>query len=119
MLREETNLGLAEAKQLLESTAAGVRQTTISQGEPLPQEVLAELARGNKLQAIKVLRKASGLGLKEAKELVEAAEAGTPGMRSRLSTGLAHGEAPGGALRTILVVVVMLAVGGALWLLFK
>ncbi len=38
----------------------------------LPPEVQAALARGQKIEAIKLLREARGMGLKEAKEAVEA-----------------------------------------------
>ncbi len=38
----------------------------------LPPEAAAALARGELIQAIKIVREATGLGLKEAKDLVEA-----------------------------------------------
>lgn len=38
----------------------------------MPPEVLAALGRGHKIEAIKLLRESHGLGLKEAKEAVEA-----------------------------------------------
>lgn len=38
----------------------------------LPPQVQAALARGQKIEAIKLLREARGMGLKEAKEAVEA-----------------------------------------------
>ncbi len=44
----------------------------------LPDEVQDALVSGNKIEAIKRLREATGLGLKEAKDLVEAHEAGLP-----------------------------------------
>ncbi len=44
--------------------------------ESLPPEVKAALDRGNKIEAIKLLRHVTGLGLKEAKEAVERVEAG-------------------------------------------
>jgi ribosomal protein L7/L12 len=118
LLREETSLGLAEAKALLESNAAGMQAASVSRGQPLPPEVRAELARGNKIEAIKLLRKASGLGLKEAKELVDGAESATPSMQPGRSTGLMRGEAPGGKVRTFFVVLVVLVLGAALWMMF-
>jgi ribosomal protein L7/L12 len=118
LLREQTALGLAEAKELLESNAAEIKQTPLSREPALPPEVRAELARGNKVQAIKILRKATGLGLKEAKELVDRAESPSPGMRSGLSTGLMRGEAPGGMVMTTFVVLVVLTLGVALWVMF-
>lgn len=38
----------------------------------LPEDVVAALVQGNKIEAIKRLRTARGMGLKEAKEAVEA-----------------------------------------------
>ena len=40
--------------------------------------IFRELAAGNKIAAIKLLREASGLGLREAKDLVEAVERQSP-----------------------------------------
>jgi ribosomal protein L7/L12 len=40
----------------------------------LSPELRAELAAGNKIAAIKLLREATGLGLKEAKDAVERME---------------------------------------------
>ena len=39
--------------------------------QDLPAQVVAALERGQKIEAIKLLRELRGLGLKEAKELVE------------------------------------------------
>jgi hypothetical protein len=60
----------------------------------LPPEVTAALERGQVIEAIKLLRQAKGLGLKEAKEAVDAVKAGAP-MASAAdysSDGLAPGE---------------------------
>ena len=38
----------------------------------MPPEVMAALGRGHKIEAIKLLRESRGLGLKDAKEAVEA-----------------------------------------------
>ena len=37
----------------------------------LPADVLAELLKGNKIEAIKLLRQATGLGLKESKDAID------------------------------------------------
>ena len=42
----------------------------------IPASVQAALDRGNKIEAIRLLREATGLGLKEAKDAVEHIEAG-------------------------------------------
>ena len=39
--------------------------------QDLPAQVLAALERGQKIEAIKLLRELRGLGLKEAKDIVE------------------------------------------------
>lgn len=57
----------------------------------LPPEVQTALARGQKIEAIKLLREARGMGLKEAKEAVEAHE--TEGRLGDVSVvqGAGHG----------------------------
>lgn len=45
---------------------------------PLPSDVLAALQRGDKLDAIKKLRAASGVALKEAKEAIDQHLSGEP-----------------------------------------
>lgn len=56
---------------------------------PLPPDVLAALRAGHKIDAIRLMREATGLGLKEAKDAVEAFESGqaphalSPGQVSR------------------------------------
>ncbi len=40
--------------------------------EPLPANVIAAVQRGEKIEAIKILRERTGMGLKEAKDAVEA-----------------------------------------------
>ena len=44
--------------------------------QALPPNVAAALARGNKIEAIKLLREATGLGLAEAKHAIDAGLAG-------------------------------------------
>jgi ribosomal protein L7/L12 len=71
--RQATGAGLAEAKDAVES---------LIDGESLPQQVpveadleravVAQLEEGRKIPAIKLYREATGAGLKEAKEAVEA-----------------------------------------------
>jgi len=47
----------------------------------IPDGVLEPLMRGNKIEAIRVYREATGVGLKEAKDAVEAIEADQKGSR--------------------------------------
>lgn len=71
--------------------------------KPLPDDVLDALRRGNKIEAIKLLRQKTGLGLKEAKDAVEASGE-APAART---TALAPGEVPrsGGRLWLLIAVV--------------
>lgn len=46
--------------------------------EKLPPHIIAEIRTGNKIEAIKLLREATGLGLKEAKDAIEAYHRSAP-----------------------------------------
>lgn len=83
-VRTVTGIGLKEAKDYVEGLAAGVRPPTIAAGYAQPvsagvialspdveREVRRVLATGNKIAAIKLVRQASGAGLKEAKDFVD------------------------------------------------
>lgn len=72
--------------------------------DPLPPEVLAALQRGNKIEAIKQMRQLTGLGLKEAKDAVEASpQHGQLGHRS-------PGEVPrSGSIGWVLLALVVAA----------
>lgn len=78
LLREQSGLGLAQAKNLLEDTLEHSQANTSKLSHPpltTPQEVMqqieAALARGEKLQAIKLLCESTGVSLLEAKERIE------------------------------------------------
>ena len=74
LLREATGLGLKEAKDAIDGHTSGepialsVRSGSL---ESLPPEVLAELRQGKKVEAVRLMRAKTGLGLKEAKDAVE------------------------------------------------
>ena len=75
-LREATGSGLVEAKDAVEALEAG-RQAALLGGQTPPassddDEILGLLRAGNKIAAIKLRRERTGVGLKEAKEAVEA-----------------------------------------------
>ncbi len=55
-------------------------------GKPtLPIAAIAVLQEGNKIEAIKLVRETSGLGLKEAKDLVEVYIASQPALQTRFA----------------------------------
>jgi ribosomal protein L7/L12 len=78
LLRESTGIGLAEAKAQIEQLSAEAAEHAMPAERPgldtpgLPEDVLALARGGRKIEAIKLLREQSGLGLKEAKERIEA-----------------------------------------------
>jgi len=79
--RERTGAGLKESKDAVERIAAGLRTPEGDAAPatgPLRDEDLTQihgmLQRGEKINAIKVYRERTGVGLKEAKDAVEALE---------------------------------------------
>jgi len=76
LIREETGVGLQEAKDAVERLAAGMDPLPASEpvvvDDVLPAEVEMLARAGRKIEAIQVLRARTGLGLKEAKERVDA-----------------------------------------------
>jgi ribosomal protein L7/L12 len=103
VIREHTGLGLAEAKaiadrrgaQLAEDGAVPGERATDAPTPPEPGALYAEIdpliAEGQLIHAIKVARERTGLGLKGAKDLVEA-------RRDQLGRGLAP---PPGAVTSL------------------
>lgn len=75
-LRQATGLGLKEAKDAIDAHLAGlpvsISVREAGSGLQLPADVLAALREGNKIEAIRLLREHTGLGLKEAKDAVDA-----------------------------------------------
>lgn len=77
----ESNPGmdLREAMETVDAHASGKQRFTvdapaevvIAPVDGLPAEAIAALSRGQLIEAIKIVRAATGLGLKEAKDLVE------------------------------------------------
>jgi ribosomal protein L7/L12 len=57
--------------------------TTIA--EPIPEAAVAALQQGNKIEAIKIVRTARALGLKESKDAVEAYVQNNPELQQSLS----------------------------------
>ncbi|HEX6984996.1 MAG TPA: ribosomal protein L7/L12 [Planctomycetaceae bacterium] len=76
--REATGAGLKEAKDAIDALQATRRLDADLRPRPggtdsaLEDELLDLLSRGDKIAAIKVYRKRTGAGLKEAKDAVEA-----------------------------------------------
>jgi len=75
---------------------------------PLPQAALTALQQGRKIEAIKLVREVEGLGLKEAKDRVEAFEASDPMLRERSSAG-SSGDRKGCLWGVVLIALGVLA----------
>lgn len=88
-LRETTGLGLKEAKDVIDQHARGlaVGMTPVAPASTLPPAVAAALRRGNKIDAIKLLREHTGLGLKEAKDAIDAFHLGARTRDGKLGPG--------------------------------
>src|SRR5262245_43442110 len=86
LLREQMGLGLAEAKAAVDAVQMSVLQP-VQSTDQLPRVVTEALSAGRKIEAIKLLREATGLGLKEAKLKVDAAA-------MRFGPTFASGEVP-------------------------
>ena len=73
-LRAATGLGLKEAKDVIDEYASGnpVVVTGVHASQPFSDAVMQAARSGNKIEAIKLLREQTGLGLKEAKDAIEA-----------------------------------------------
>ncbi|SRR5258706_10639671 len=111
-LRESTGLGLKEAKAVIDHYLAGkfAMTTAASPAGRLPPAVTEALRRGNKIEAIKVLREQTGLGLKEAKDAVEKSH-GT----GHAVPGLSPGEIPRSGKVTGFIVAMAVTAAAIIW----
>ncbi|WP_459856982.1 ribosomal protein L7/L12 [Dongia sp. agr-C8] len=81
----------------------------------LPDAAKLALRQGNKVEAIKIVREARGLGLKEAKDVVEASVAQDPMLRAELEGSVKRAR-PGAV---VWLVVLVIAAGVAVYLLVR
>ena len=114
LLREASGMGLKEAKDFIEKDASPTALAAVVRNAPRSgaagigsAEVRQLVAQGKIIEAIKLLREQTGLGLKDAKDLVE-------GMRPPKAVA-PPGE--GLPLKWIVAAVVAAAVCGALYAL--
>jgi len=116
-LRAQTSLSLEQARAAVE---AGVmpdppRRRPVDNPSLTPEAVSA-LASGNKIEAIKLMREATGLGLKQAKALVEQAAPATDNGVDWGTATLAPGEVPRRSGALWLVMVLLAIIAGLAWL---
>jgi ribosomal protein L7/L12 len=115
LYREATGAGLAEAKQAVELIEAGkppAPGADASPGEDQALQGVSDLVRqGRKIEAIKRYREATGLGLKESKDAVDALE------RQINPAAVLAREA--GMRRTLRLLLALAIVAGAVALAFS
>ncbi|MBK6727064.1 MAG: hypothetical protein IPG63_07350 [Xanthomonadales bacterium] len=86
IVREDSGLGLREAKELVEAHAARRADTEAAReaaDAELPLAAIAFLERGQMIAAVRATREHGGLGLKEAKDRVDRYLAEHAGTRQR------------------------------------
>jgi len=69
----------------------------------LSSEVIEAIERGNKIEAIKLLRESTGLGLKEAKDIIDAYEDNRPAG----SQPMRRGDSTNGGIIIVIVLAVL------------
>ena len=109
-------ISLGDAKARVEAHLRGFTTPGAAQqaARALPPDAARALARGDKIEAIKLVRTETGLGLKEAKDWVDAQAS-----PSQFPTGLAPGEVPRHEGRWGWIVVAILLVAAAYFLIFR
>jgi ribosomal protein L7/L12 len=142
IVRDRTGLDVKSAKEAVERYAnrqegpADWQEGDWGRGEPeaaagmqgngpasVPSAALAALAQGNKIEAIRLTREATGLDLAAAKQLVDSHENPALGSFGHLPSGMpSHpmaepGRVPNGGRQWLPIVVVLLVVALA-WLYF-
>jgi hypothetical protein len=92
-------------------------------GDALPPEVVDAWRRGDKIEAIKRLRMATGVGLAEAKAALEGLDRGSPAASpfapraSRADATLAPGEVPRSSQGVVwMITIIALVLVVAAWL---
>jgi ribosomal protein L7/L12 len=108
LLRAHSGLGLAAAKTAVEANGLpsrpGVGTVPFGNAGQLPPAARAALDAGHKIEAIRLLRQARGIGLKKAKAIVDAAQHERPASPSR-SPGQVENSPLNAALWVVLAVV--------------
>lgn len=76
--------------------------------QSIPGAAIAALEQGSKIEAIKIVRIAQNVGLKEAKDIVEAYIDNTPSVKSRMSA--ANAASAKGALRWVFIIAAIVVI---------
>jgi ribosomal protein L7/L12 len=120
IVREATGLGLKEAKEAVERYVPGdapyrAPKRPSTGGEAFPLEAVSALQNGRMIDAVKIVRAAHGVGLKEAKDAVDRYIASDSLLRGRFEAARAEVRK---AVRLWAIALAMLA-GLAVYYFFK
>ena len=119
IVRQETGLGLAEAKQLVEHVDRGGGSLPDSSfrgqfSEPedidMPIAALVALREGKLIDAVAALREKSGLGLMESKQAIEAYLDDNPLLRRQFDDAVAANRKPPVVVIGVVLAIVALGV---------
>ena len=112
-LLRASGIGLKEARDMLEASLKGKPAAAppfpSGGAPPLPMEVIAALQRNQKMEAVRLMREQTGLGLKEAREAVEAYERTRAPTLGELSPGQVS-DTGSAVWRVVILVLLALAV---------
>lgn len=120
-VREANSLDLRTAKEAVDAYVAGNREFTVLPSAPpelderrngFPAEAEAALARGQTLEAVKIVREKYRIGLKEAKDLVDAQRRRHAGPSAPPSPTISRDRMD---WPRVLAVAALAACGAALW----
>ena len=78
LLRERTGMGLADAKAAVEAGTISTDRGTFGHPAGLSAAAADALAQGNVIDAIRLVRQEHGVGLKQARDMVERARRSQP-----------------------------------------
>ena len=113
LVREETGLGLKEAKELVESlrTSSSDSGSEDLRKSEMPITAVVALQNGQLLQAIKCYREQTHVGLKDAKEAVELYLENNPMMHRQFKQAAAKHGNPALTLVWGIILVALAVVG--------
>lgn len=90
IVREQTGLGLTEAKDAVDAHLAGApAHRTADPAASIPLQAIGMLEAGNLIGAIKATRASAGLGLKDTKQIVDRYLESHPAIRERFAAAAA------------------------------
>ena len=114
--REATGLGLKEAKDAVDAYSRGASGVSgTPENVEFPLDAIASLHQGNLIEAIRITREKTGLGLKESKDAVERHLAQNPNINQLFQTAAAR-KRGGVWWRIAFPALVLAAIAGYLWL---